>query len=91
MYATHCHDLFYITVKYHDYIPKGIQFTERTQICIRRIKGEKTQKVIKRELSCLYVTHRDDLFYITLIFFVVALVFYVHGKHLRSCRDGQLT
>ena len=22
---------------------------------------------------------------------VVALVFYVHGKYLRSCRDGQLT
>ena len=22
---------------------------------------------------------------------VVALLFYVHGKHLRSCRDGQLT
>ena len=22
---------------------------------------------------------------------VVVLVFYVHGKHLRSCRDGQLT
>ena len=21
---------------------------------------------------------------------VVALLFYVHGKHLRSCRDGQL-
>ena len=21
----------------------------------------------------------------------VALLFYVHGKHLRSCRDGQLT
>ena len=27
------------------------------------------------------------------IFFVVvvALLFYVHGKHLRSCQDGQLT
>ena len=24
-------------------------------------------------------------------FFVVALLFYVHGKHLRSCWDGQLT
>ena len=24
-------------------------------------------------------------------FFVVALLFYVDGKHLRSCRDGQLT
>ena len=22
---------------------------------------------------------------------VVSLLFYVHGKHLRSCRDGQLT
>ena len=22
---------------------------------------------------------------------VVALLFYVHSKHLRSCRDGQLT
>ena len=22
---------------------------------------------------------------------VVALLFYVHAKHLRSCRDGQLT
>ena len=22
---------------------------------------------------------------------VVALLFYVHGKHLRSCRDGQIT
>ena len=24
-------------------------------------------------------------------FVVVALLFYVHGEHLRSCRDGQLT
>ena len=22
---------------------------------------------------------------------VVAFLFYLHGKHLRSCRDGQLT
>ena len=26
-----------------------------------------------------------------LVLLVVALLFYVHGKHLRSCRDGQLT
>ena len=24
-------------------------------------------------------------------YIVVVLLFYVHGKHLRSCRDGQLT
>ena len=33
---THRHDLFYITVKYHYYIPKGIQVTEQTQICIKK-------------------------------------------------------
>ena len=27
----------------------------------------------------------------TFVVVVVALLFYVHGKHLRSCRDGQLT
>ena len=28
---------------------------------------------------------------LVMLFVVVALLFYVHGKHLRSCRDGQLT
>ena len=65
LYATHCHDLFYINVKYHDYISKGIQVTERTRICIKSIKGEITKKVLKRGLSFLYATHRHDLFYIT--------------------------
>ena len=29
--------------------------------------------------------------YLEPVVVVVALLFYVHGKHLRSCRDGQLT
>ena len=65
MYATHCHDLFNIIVKYHDYILKDIQDTERIRICIKSIKEEITQKVIKQELSVLYATHHHDLFYIT--------------------------
>ena len=65
-YPTHCHDLFYITVKYHDYIPQGIQVTEHGhEITQKSIKGAITQEVIKRELSFLYATHRHDLFYIT--------------------------
>ena len=32
----------------------------------KSIKGEITQKVIKRELSFLYATHRHDLLYITI-------------------------
>ena len=43
LYATHRHALFYINVKYHDDIPKGIQGTERTQICIKSIKWKITQ------------------------------------------------
>ena len=31
----------------------------------KSIKGEITQKVLKRELSFLYVTHSHDQFYIT--------------------------
>ena len=28
---------------------------------------------------------------VKMVVVVVALLFYVHSKHLRSCRDGQLT
>ena len=32
-----------------------------------------------------------DFTYVLFNSIVVDLLFYVHGKHLRSCRDGQLT
>ena len=41
------------------------------------------------ELYCFNVG--DTLRYHCLVVVVVVLLFYVHGKHLRSCRDGQLT
>ena len=31
------------------------------------------------------------IYFTMVVVVVVALLFYVHGKHLRSCRDGQLT
>ena len=65
MYATHRHDLFFITVKNQDNVQKGIQVTGRTRKCLKSMKGEITQKVLKRELSFLYATHCQDLFYIT--------------------------
>ena len=33
------------------------------------------------------IAHESSL----VVVVVVALLIYVHGKHLRSCRDGQLT
>ena len=39
-----------------------------------------------------YLKHVKDLvIYNHVKVVVVALLFYVHGKHLRSCREGQLT
>ena len=35
LYATHRHDLFYVTVKYHQTIPNGIQVIERARKCLR--------------------------------------------------------
>ena len=32
-----------------------------------------------------------EIMFILKVVVVVVLLFYVHGKHLRSCRDGQLT
>ena len=49
----------------------------------RFYKGNILQKSKKYVLSCRPATGLRG--------FVVALLFYVHGKHLRSCRDGQLT
>ena len=33
---------------------------------------------------------QKDSIFKSYVVVVVALLFYVHGKHLRSCRDGQL-
>ena len=45
-------------------------------------KQENKQDCIMGESTTAY-----ELIYI----YIVALLFSVHGKHLRSCRDGQLT
>ena len=36
LYATHRHDLFYITVKYLQNIPDGFQVIEWTRKCLRK-------------------------------------------------------
>ena len=34
---------------------------------------------------------QTHILFFPVVVVVVALLFYVHGKHLRSCRDCQLT
>ena len=41
--------------------------------------------------TCSYRSSLTWVYTVCLDLIVVALLFYVQGKHLRSCRDGQLT
>ena len=64
LYATYCHDLFYITVKYNDYIPKGIQVTEGTRIRIKIINGEITKQEGQEALNRLpeYTGQKSNIY-----------------------------
>ena len=55
-------------------------------------------KKISQEINfCIIKLNTHPIFFfrdinnIVVVVAVVVLLFYVHGKHLRSCRDGQLT
>ena len=52
---------------------------------IEPMKGQKADNKIKKKIINT-VSYCEFI-----VVVVVALLFYVHGKHLRSCRDGQLT
>ena len=41
--------------------------------------------------GCSFVAMKTLILLVIRIVVVVELLFYVHGKHLRPCRDGQLT
>ena len=63
-----CHflqDTFSKPVCHNWNIQKDIQFMEQTWNYIWNLQGEITQKVCKWELSFLYLTHHQDVFYIT--------------------------
>ena len=53
--------------------------------------GRQKKKDITFVLFIITCTIIGPKFCYLFIVVVVALLFYVHGKHLRSCRDGQLT
>ena len=47
-------------MKYHDYIPKGIQVTERTRICIKKHQKGDNPKSMKAN-SLIFKRHRSTL------------------------------
>ena len=49
------------------------------------------KRVISAEKTKLMTNSANDIQREIKVVVVVALLFYVHGKHLRSCRDGQIT
>ena len=56
LYLTHRQDLFYITVQYHDYIPKGIQVTEWTPMHLKPSRGNNSESIKARVIILVHHT-----------------------------------
>ena len=58
--------------------------------CIQRenFSGTNTDGSFSTAVSNLFLSPSKKIPQLQIV--VVVLLFYVHGKHLRSCRDGQL-
>ena len=54
-------------------------------------KGSKTENSSVASFETGPILYKEKNFLFRLCCCFVALLFYVHGKHLRSCWDGQLT
>ena len=71
-----------------------VRLTDRPDMTLDVYRGRKTTMQQQQNISTyekfIYMPARWINFS-SEYFVVVALLFYVHGKHLRSCRDGQLT
>ena len=50
-----------------------------------------TENILSSAYKILGIMRKLKYTFSRTVVVVVALLFYVHGKHLRSCRDGQLT
>ena len=57
---------------------------QREISCLEKQQSHETESYVKLIIDQLPATDQR------LQVVVVVLLFYVHGKHLRSCRDGQL-
>ena len=45
----------------------------------------------EQRISLVFASLMTAMLHLEVVVVVVVLLFYVHGKHLRSCRDSQLT
>ena len=84
------------------YCGGGLRLRMKLIPCFCKLKSSRYIFVVSCRLTAFFicgvfakitepiqVNLQTDLCLLTL--YVVALLFNVHGKHLRSCRDGQLT
>ena len=54
-------------------------------------QANKAMFLLLRKINPLYLSIDLQIELFDKMIVVVVLLFYVHGKHLRSCRNGQLT
>ena len=68
---------------------RGFSFRTGVQNMLLNLIESVSEVFLPTLLSLTSIYNTPAMYMIIVV--VVALLFYVHGKHLRSCRDGQLT
>ena len=75
---------------YHGFVPLT-RYENWTKILLTEHLVVKCRNVSNYANEMANIVDPDQTAPAGAVVVVVALLFYVHGKHLRSCRDGQLT
>ena len=90
MWSSCLHCVLSLQIHFHVFplISKGDKFSTP---CLLLFVTDPFQKGSFKVLKEIFASIRESKVCPLRIDLVVALLFYVHGKHLRSCRDGQLT
>ena len=65
---THCHDLFYITVKYHDVMPSASGYGVDMKLHLEPSRINNSESM-KARVVILLPDHCHELFYITLKYY----------------------
>ena len=93
MCSARCLIVFNVCVKLHENVSSGFKVMERTRKLLTDTHTHRHTH--RKDENIIPPWHTSYAGGINMLFsahsIVVALLFYVHGKHLRSCRDGQLT
>ena len=81
---------FFLSRKTANNLTSPMKFCYNTSLTPPK-QSQRSRSILKDGSRFLGLFWKETMSYNQRFVVVVVLLFYVHGKHLRSCRGGQLT